>query len=356
MGGELRFLIALAFGVVLVPIARAGGLALGVVDRPQDDGLKIHRRAVSVLGGPAVVAATLAAVAVTGAWPGWAVAGSILAALAVGVVDDVRPLPAWVRVIALAAAGGVLVSGGWTLGVDGPVGAAALILLVLVTCNAVNLMDGQDGLAGGLGAIAAAGLGVVSLIVGTGGTDGAIAAATAFAAAGALVAFLLWNRPPARIFLGNGGAYGLGALLAGLVAMATVGAGLRGLLAAGLCLGPFAFELIFTVVRRLGTRTSLATGDREHSYDLLAARGLSRPAVTLVSWAAGAGCIGVAAIVAAAPAQVGVGLVVAVALVAAVGGMWLYRGRTRGSVAGSDGPARMRLDEPMRRSFDEHSA
>ena len=272
----MRFLIGLGFGVVFVPLARAGGVALGVVDRPQDDGLKIHRRAVSVLGGPAVIAATLAAVAVTGAWPGWAVAGSVLVALAVGVVDDVRPLPAWVRVLALAVAGGVLVAGAWTLGLAGPAGGAALVLLVLATCNAVNLVDGQDGLAGGLGAIAAAGLGAVSLIESTTGTDGAVAAATAFAGAGALVAFLLWNRPPARIFLGNGGRTGWARCSPRSSRWRRSRSGLRGLMAAGLCLGPFAFELIFTVVRRLGTRTALATGDREHSYDLLVARGLQQ--------------------------------------------------------------------------------
>ena len=39
--------------------------------------------------------------------------------------------------------------------------------------------------------------------------------------AGALVGFLAWNLPPARVFLGNGGAYGLGALLTVLAAQAT---------------------------------------------------------------------------------------------------------------------------------------
>ena len=78
--------------------------------------------------------------------------------------------------------------------------------------------------------------------------------------------------------------------------------------------------------------------------------------MTLVSWAVGIGCIGVAALVAVAPLVVGAGLVVAVALVAAAGGAWLYRGRAGGSVRGSDRPAQIRLDEPMRRNFDEHSA
>jgi UDP-GlcNAc:undecaprenyl-phosphate GlcNAc-1-phosphate transferase len=343
----MRFLTALGVALVLVPLARTLGLVLGVVDRPQEGGLKIHRRAVSVLGGPAIIGATFVALAVTSAWPGWAVAGSIIGALAVGVVDDVRPLPPALRVGALAAAGGVLVAGGWTFGMTAPFGATAAVLLVLATCNAVNLADGQDGLAGGLGAIAAAGIGAVAIV--GGGPGAGHVAGMAFAAAGAAVAFVLWNRPPAKIFLGNGGAYGLGALLASLIAMVAVGSSVTGVLAAGLCLGPFAFELIFTVARRVVSSTGLATGDREHSYDLLAGRGLTRPVVTLVGWGVGVAFVAAGVAAALVPLTAGIGIAVAASIVATCGGVWLWRGRTRGTVPGDpDGSARIRLDEPTK--------
>jgi hypothetical protein len=106
--------------------------------------------------------------------------------------------------------------------------------------------------------------------------------------AGALVGFLAWNLPPARVFLGNGGAYGLGSLLTVLAAQATVLHGYHGLLAAGLCLGVFAFELSFTVVRRLVSSQRLATGDRRHSYDLLGRSRGNRDRSTLALWTLGA--------------------------------------------------------------------
>ena len=137
------------------------------------------------------------------------------------------------------------------LGLPARVGVVVLLLLM---ANAVNLIDGQDGLAGGLGAIASVGL---AAVIAANGADPVLA----LVVAGALVGFLAWNLPPARVFLGNGGAYGLGALLTVLAAQATNGHGWHGLLAAA-SPGVFAFELTFTVVRRLLGSQRLATGDR----------------------------------------------------------------------------------------------
>jgi UDP-GlcNAc:undecaprenyl-phosphate GlcNAc-1-phosphate transferase len=191
------------------------------------------------------------------------------------------------------------------------------VVLTLLMANAVNLIDGQDGLAGGLGAIACAGLAAV--IAANGGDS--VAAVTL---AGALVGFLAWNLPPARIFLGNGGAYGLGALLTVLAVQVTIEHGWHGLLAAGLCLGVFAFELTFTVVRRLVASQGLAMGDRQHSYDLLGRRRGNRDRSTLALWtlgavSAGAGYAADQVSLAAAFAMLGVALVIATA---AGGRLW----------------------------------
>ena len=77
--------------------------------------------------------------------------------------------------------------------------------------NAVNLIDGMDGLAGGIGAFAAAAMGAIALLQGS-----ARGAVLAFALLGALLAFLLFNFPPARIFMGDSGSLFLGLTLAAL--------------------------------------------------------------------------------------------------------------------------------------------
>src|SRR5919106_1096404 len=189
----MTFALAVVLGVVVSPIAGWLGKAVGLVDHPSGEDLKIHGRPTPLTGGVAVLAA-----AAVSAW----------------------------------AVGERQVPGLWL---------------------AVMLTDA--------------------------GLDGS--AIAALAVGGALGGFLAWNRPPARIFLGNGGAYGVGTLLGALGwSVAAVG-GLRGLVAAGGCLGPFAFEVVFTVLRRAGSRDGLATGDRLHSYDLVAQR-VGRTASTAV--------------------------------------------------------------------------
>jgi UDP-GlcNAc:undecaprenyl-phosphate/decaprenyl-phosphate GlcNAc-1-phosphate transferase len=326
----MPFFVAIALALVLTWAARWLGLATGLVDRPPapapDGGdppgaehLKIHTVPISVLGGLGVVAAVLVALLVTGSGvPLLAVAGVVLAT-AIGLVDDARPQPASVRLVALTAAALPIAVG---LNFDrldrlGPPARVGVVVLLLLLANAVNLIDGQDGLAGGLGAIASVGL---AAVIAANGADPALA----LVVAGALVGFLAWNLPPARVFLGNGGAYGLGALLTVLAAQATIGHGWHGLLAAALCLGVFAFELTFTVARRLVGSQRLATGDRKHSYDLLGRSRGNRDRSTLALWtlaavSAGAGYASDQVSLAAAGAMLGVAAVIGTA---AGGRLW----------------------------------
>ena len=85
------------------------------------------------------------------------------------------------------------------------------VLAIVATANAVNLTDGMDGLAGGLSAIAVAAL--VLLLPGAPAGEKAVA----MSLCGALVAFLAFNRYPARVFMGDTGSLAIGF---GLAAMA----------------------------------------------------------------------------------------------------------------------------------------
>jgi UDP-GlcNAc:undecaprenyl-phosphate GlcNAc-1-phosphate transferase len=321
----MPFFVAIAFALVLTWAARWLGLATGLVDRPPvaepggSDQLKIHTTPIPVLGGLGVVAAVLGACLATGTELPWLVVAGVVMATAVGLVDDVRPQPASVRLVALTVAAVPIAVGLPFDRLDQlalPARVGVVVLLLLMT-NAVNLIDGQDGLAGGLGAIASVGL---AAVIAANGADPTLA----LVVAGALVGFLAWNLPPARVFLGNGGAYGLGALLTVLAAQATARHGWHGLLAAALCLGVFAFELTFTVVRRLLGSQRLATGDRRHSYDLLGRSRGNRDRSTLALWtlaavSAGAGYASDQVSLAAAGTMIGVAFVIGTA---AGGRLW----------------------------------
>jgi UDP-GlcNAc:undecaprenyl-phosphate GlcNAc-1-phosphate transferase len=282
--------MALGVGLVLTPASIIVGVRLGLVDLPSTvtagrrDGpsalLKIHARPVSQLGGVAVVFSTFVGLAVAGALPSTTVAIGIVAATALGVIDDERPLPPLLRAVALGAVGTVVAFGGATLEPLGVLGGAAVALAVFASANAVNLIDGQDGLAGGLVGIAALGVAAVAEIT---GSDAAIG----LALSAALLAFLCWNREPARVFLGNGGAYGVGLLLA-VAAIEASRTGVPALAGAVVCLSVFEAELALTVLRRMRAGSPLTQGDRGHSYDLLAGRLRSRRRSTRWFWAAGA--------------------------------------------------------------------
>jgi UDP-GlcNAc:undecaprenyl-phosphate GlcNAc-1-phosphate transferase len=311
----VAFLVGFLLAAVLTPVARAAGTALGLVDQPHTD-LKIHPHPVPALGGAAVVAASAGAVALEAHDIAWGVAGGVLVGFAGGLVDDALPLPAAVRILILAAAGG-LVGLGSPLGTTGiSAGVIGLVLLVVACSNAVNILDGQDGLAGGLAAIAA--LGLAGLAARTGEPATVV---LALATAGSLVGFLLWNWPRARIFLGNGGAYGVGIVLAYLAARVTAAEGWPGFLAAGACLGVFAFEVLFTAARRLLTGGSITAGDRLHSYDLLS-RSVGRHRSTIGFWAGGLLSAGLGLLLIELPPAVGAG-VAAVGAVAV--GLWALR-------------------------------
>jgi UDP-GlcNAc:undecaprenyl-phosphate GlcNAc-1-phosphate transferase len=308
------FLAALGSAVLLVPAARRLGLAIGLVDRPSDATLAIHARPVSILGGPAVVAAVLGAAAITGDGLRWGLVAATLLALGAGLADDVRQLTPVVRLVLLAGAGAVLAAGDVRVEPLGALAGVATVALTLACANATNLIDGQNGLAGGLAAAAGAALAAAA-------PAGSDARTIGFAMAGACAGFLVWNLP-GRIFLGNGGAYAVGTLLAAMAARVTAAEGWSGVVAVTACLGVLAFEMIFTVARRIGSGASLTSGDRLHSYDIVADRWASRLRSTIAFWigAAIAGGIGVAA----ARLSVGAGAVL-VGLSAVATAAWATR-------------------------------
>ena len=213
VGDQVPFLIALAIGIVLMPLVRRAGEGLGIVDHPGETAaspveprsLKIHLRPVSVLGGVGVTLSALAAPALLGNRPSVWLALAALIALGVGLIDDTRSLSPGLRVAGLALAGAALGSGLLRAGYPGWWMAPA-VGLALACANGVNLLDGQDGLAGGLGVAAALGLAGLVPVLGVRGPT-AVGGGTAIplALAGGLLAFLCGTARPPACSLGTAG-------------------------------------------------------------------------------------------------------------------------------------------------------
>ena len=276
--GLIAFVAAVGFGVA----AREAGPRIGAMDRPSGP-LKQHTEPVSYLGGLAVALAIAVGMIACG-WPlRTASVLGLAAALVLGLVDDaieLRPVFRLSLQVILAVA---IVAGG--VRADGLPDVLAWIVAValfVAAMNGVNLVDGMDGLAAGAVVFSAVGLAAISHAHG-GGTG--LALVTGGAAAG----FLLHNLPPARLFLGDGGAYFLGAVTAVLVLHA--GDAGRTLPGALTCLGLFALDPALAILRRRVRGARLTEGDRGHLYDQLNARGLGPVACLALSWAIHAGFV-----------------------------------------------------------------
>lgn len=263
------FATALFLGRAAITI----GVRIGLVDAP-DDHLKPHYGRPVPLGGIAVLLGLHAGLALAGGFDLW-LAVATLGMWSVGIRDDrFGVAPAWRIVIAGLAGVAVGVSQdtlrGW-------LGIAVAIVLVVVVVNAINLFDGMDGLVGSVGTVSALALTALAALRG-------LDMVPAIVLGAALVGFLAWNIPPARLFLGDNGAYVVGVTLV-WVALRT-SSGLASSLAAAALIGIPLLDLGATVVRRVRRRAALFEGDRKHSYDVLHGSGMSIIRVALTFSAA----------------------------------------------------------------------
>ena len=264
------------------------GPVMGFVDLP-DGYLKSHKTPAVPLGGIGVFAAVHVGLAIVGEFnTGLLIASSML--LVLGLMDDYRELGPLMRLVIEVFAGAVLAVGSDLPSIpDGPLSILMVTAIVVLTVNAVNLLDGLDGLAAGSAAVTAVGIAALAAVRGLEGDFGVILTA-------ALAGFLILNWHPAKVFLGDNGAYTVAVFLVyGLLVATPAEAEARVLVATGL-LGVFAVDLAVTLLRRWLNDKPLFAGDRSHVYDQLVDRGWSIPGVALV-FAAAQATIGVVVIV-----------------------------------------------------------
>ncbi len=263
---------ALALAVSALVVLGLNPIAgrLGLLDRP-DDFLKDHGRDTPITGGIAVFLGLHVAMAVGQEFDlGLFALTSVF--LVIGLFDDIKGLSPLIR-LAAAGIGGIGMV--FLLDAQGDLLAAILVVaLFVVALNAVNLLDGADGVAGSATLVTALGLAFLALFRDT-------EALGPLFLAGAVAGFLIFNWPKAKVFLGDGGAYVVGASLAYFVVglagepVAFDSTWLPRVLVAGSMFGVFGVDLVVTLLRRVIARQPLFGGDRSHVYDQLATEGWS---------------------------------------------------------------------------------
>ena len=298
--GSLPFLAGFVIALALVPLARRLAFRTNIVAHPRND--RWHRGTVPLLGGVAMAGAILFGALLLG------VANSIIVPLSaamamflVGLVDDALALKPTTKLIAQIAMSATVLYFGYRLHwLDSRLLDSILTMVWIVgLTNAFNLLDNMDGLCAGIALVVALML-IAGLTFGAASERAGPQVTFLMLLAGSIAGFLVFNFPPASIFMGDSGALLLGFSLATL----TLGhEGVRGSRSDVLSViaGPLfvllipIFDTTLVTVSRLLSGRSPAMGGRDHSSHRLVAIGLSERAAVLVlySLAAIGGLIGV---------------------------------------------------------------
>ncbi len=286
--------LALAAGIsfILTPVVRAYAIRNGAVDRP--DARKVHRLPLPRIGGIGITVAFVVTFLIYFDLNRqfYGLLGALLVLFIVGLIDDLRELSAWQKLVAqiisacIALAGGLgivylAIPFGGTIALDGwripvelgmisfnllPIANLVSIIWIVGMINTVNFLDGLDGLAAGVASIGAFVLFISALLP---HINNPAVALLAIILLGSLLGFLPHNFYPSSIFMGDSGAYVIGLLLA-LLSIYSSSKIAVGAIVFGIAI----LDALWTVLRRIASKKSPFMADREHLHHRLLDSGL----------------------------------------------------------------------------------
>ena len=222
---------------------------------------------------------------------------------AMGLFDDLRSLSPWPRLVTQTAIGIVVA---FVIVENGTIGTAfggenlisnagnsswinTLVTIVWIVgiCNSINFFDNLDGAASGAVAIAALGVFFIAFDRGQ-----ELVSALSIVTAGATIGFLLWNKSPAKIYMGDAGALFLGIIIS--VGTIRLNPGItptwHSLAIPVMLLAVPLLDTCVAVFSRLARGLSPLTGGKDHLSHRLVRGGLTRPQAAISLWSASGVC------------------------------------------------------------------
>lgn len=285
------FLTAFGLALVFTPVSMKVAAKIGAIDIPKDN-RRMHTKAMPRFGGMAIFIGTIGSMIVFLSHDvqcQGVILGGILIYI-LGIIDDLKNLPAKVKFIGQIAIASVMYA--WGLRIQylsnffgegnmdfgGVISYFVTILWIVGITNAVNLIDGLDGLAAGTSAIASLCIAYVAYIYGQ-----YLPAAAMLALAGGALGFLPFNFHPAKTFMGDGGSLFLGFMLStlsilGLTKSAAVIATAVPIFVMGLPL----FDTAFAIFRRFINGKPIMQADKGHMHHRLMQLGYGQRRATLM--------------------------------------------------------------------------
>ncbi len=305
----VAFLVAFVAVVMIIPRIREFALRINAVQEggtSHGSGVRMHAGKVPNIGGLGILAGFLLAVVVGSLlWPqlldAWRVEllaivlGGCLMAL-VGFLDDMYEIPPYMRLASQVVAAGILVLNGVRIDffsnyltgtgyvfVPELLAVGVTLIWVVGFTNAFNFIDGLDGLSSGIAAISSMCLLAVALQFGDRGASVLLLAALA----GSALGFLRHNFSPAKITMGDSGAYMIGYILAAVSVLGALKVTAAVTVAAPiLVLAIPVLNMTQVTVRRLRRGASPVLASNDHLHDIIRSRSGSKGLTVFILWGA----------------------------------------------------------------------
>ncbi len=294
------FLITFLAALIGTRLCRSLAHRLGAVDHP-DNSVKTHTLPTAYLGGVGIWMGFLSGflwiwiskpqqIAALECWPGWIAIASAVICL-VGLIDDLRNISPLQKVLGQSLAAMIsafaikpviqVVFPDLPAWVSAAAAFGLLLFFVLGASNSINLLDGLDGLCGGVSVLIAIGFFILSRLVQSPYSQ--MQAALVLSLAGAAGGFLVFNYPPASIFMGDAGSLLIGLLLACQMVLFLL-QGPAAFLASLFIFGLPILDTSVAILRRWINKKPLFVSDRGHIYDQFVDRGLSKKQSIWACW------------------------------------------------------------------------
>lgn len=305
----LVFFIAACSTFIMTPVVKKIAVKIGAMDVPKDD-RRVHKTPIPRLGGLAIyvgfVVSVLLIVPMNKVLLGMLAGGTLMVIM--GVVDDIKPLPAKVKLAGQLVCALILVFAGLRIGkfsiplLDehyiylGILSVPVTLFWVVGITNTVNLIDGLDGLAAGVSTIAALSLSYVAYVhIDDTGVIGITTVMMTLAIAGASIGFLPYNFNPAKIFMGDTGSLFLGYILSAISIYGFVkGATALATVIPVIVLGLPIFDTTFAILRRAKNGRPIMEPDKGHLHHRLLSMGMGQKRTVLILYGV-SGVLGISA-------------------------------------------------------------
>ena len=322
-------------GFLTWPVRKVA-VAIGAMDKPNLE-RKTQKEPVPYLGGLAIaisiVVLTFAAVirsdntqttfplAATLLFP------AIFLGL-MGLIDDLaslNPLPRLIIQTVMAIAVSVFLIRTDTVGItlDGTfLDEIIMTVWIIGICNSINFFDNLDGGAAGTVAVSMIGIALIAL-----GEGQELIAALSIVTAGSTIGFLMWNKPPAKIYMGDAGALFLGVVVAVLTIRLNPGIAPKwnSISLLPMLLAVPILDTCVAVLSRIRRGISPFTGGKDHLSHRLMRRGLSKQGAAFTLWGVQAVFVASALAVYQFTTAVGTPLIVATGFVWLAAFVWFWR-------------------------------